>query len=96
MLSEMIPHVYVPHNKNDEFHNDLIEYVEEVDHHLAFLTHLAEKNAKPSTEANQTCEQRTHLSYLFIETQTCSNHYFVISCYVNGFVFTKELLFLLC
>jgi len=46
---------YLPHNGAHQFHHDLVEDVEEVQHELGLLPHLAHDDAEGHEEADQTC-----------------------------------------
>ena len=43
-----------PHDDPDEFHDDLVETLKEVDHHLRLLSHLANDDAERDAEYDNT------------------------------------------
>ena len=44
-----------PHDNPDEFHDDFVETLEEVDHDLRFLSHFANDDTERNAEHNNTC-----------------------------------------
>ena len=45
---------YVPHDKCNQFHDDLVEDEKEVQHRLSSFAHRADGDAKGAAERNQT------------------------------------------
>ena len=44
----------IPHDNDDKFHDDVVEDVEEVHHHLTFTAHPAEEDTEARTEEYHT------------------------------------------
>ena len=58
----------IPHNDDDEFHDDIIENVEEVHHHLPFTAHSAEEYTETSAEKDHSWKDINivYFIYLFV------------------------------
>jgi len=53
-----------PHDDPDELHDDLIETLEEVDHHLSLLAHLADDDTECNAEHDYTCKHQRRTAHV--------------------------------
>lgn len=49
---------YEPHYSTNNSHDNLVEYLEEIDHYSGLFTHLSDDDSKCDAEHNDACEDK--------------------------------------